>query len=340
MQWGMICPAETPEGQACGLVKNLALMAYISVGCASAPVLEFLDEWSMEALEEINPGVILEARRPMHPLPTLCLQDRRCHWRRTVQLCPLFPCGESAAEAAWCTPDPASARQQASPYAVQDVLPAWTAHVASHHVLTEGENCLRRALGRPKWVSGPLAPRLLPEHTMRAQESLAWEMCGGLRACACVRRAGDQAVCERRVGGHPSRPDHVGADAARYAPPVRHQHRGAPRPDVKVTEHRIVTAPIIRRCPTAAVRTMSASGGHYTSLGVHCSQGHGCRPAVLAAPHSMKACLGHGEQGPCLSTSCVWLTCGPSSAARSREVLDSKRRARTAYHACVHACMA
>ena len=32
-QWAMICPAETPEGQACGLVKNLALLAYISVGC-------------------------------------------------------------------------------------------------------------------------------------------------------------------------------------------------------------------------------------------------------------------------------------------------------------------
>ncbi len=30
--WGMVCPAETPEGQACGLVKNLALMSYISVG--------------------------------------------------------------------------------------------------------------------------------------------------------------------------------------------------------------------------------------------------------------------------------------------------------------------
>ncbi len=56
----MICPAETPEGQACGLVKNLALLAYISVGCASAPVLEFLDEWSTENLEEINPSVILE----------------------------------------------------------------------------------------------------------------------------------------------------------------------------------------------------------------------------------------------------------------------------------------
>ncbi|KAK9837485.1 hypothetical protein WJX81_006043 [Elliptochloris bilobata] len=52
-QWGMICPAETPEGQACGLVKNLALMSYISVGCASAPVLEFLEEWATENLEEI-----------------------------------------------------------------------------------------------------------------------------------------------------------------------------------------------------------------------------------------------------------------------------------------------
>lgn len=37
-QWGIICPAETPEGQACGLVKNLSLMTYISVGCASRVV--------------------------------------------------------------------------------------------------------------------------------------------------------------------------------------------------------------------------------------------------------------------------------------------------------------
>ena len=32
-QWGRLCPAESPEGQNCGLVKNLALMARISVGC-------------------------------------------------------------------------------------------------------------------------------------------------------------------------------------------------------------------------------------------------------------------------------------------------------------------
>jgi DNA-directed RNA polymerase subunit B len=30
--WGKICPNETPEGPNCGLVKNIAMMAYISVG--------------------------------------------------------------------------------------------------------------------------------------------------------------------------------------------------------------------------------------------------------------------------------------------------------------------
>ena len=57
-QWGMVCPAETPEGQACGLVKNLALMAYISVGCPQAPVLDFLDEWTMERLEEVTAAAL------------------------------------------------------------------------------------------------------------------------------------------------------------------------------------------------------------------------------------------------------------------------------------------
>eukprot|EP00771_Trimastix_marina_P000200 gnl/Trimastix_PCT/1207.p1 GENE.gnl/Trimastix_PCT/1207~~gnl/Trimastix_PCT/1207.p1 ORF type:complete len:1204 (+),score=452.35 gnl/Trimastix_PCT/1207:177-3614(+) len=61
--WGMICPAETPEGQACGLVKNLALMAYISVGSASGPILEFLDEWSMQQLEEIQPAEVTGATK-------------------------------------------------------------------------------------------------------------------------------------------------------------------------------------------------------------------------------------------------------------------------------------
>jgi len=61
--WGMICPAETPEGQAVGLVKNLALMAYISVGSQPNPILEFLEEWSMENLEEVAPSAIADATK-------------------------------------------------------------------------------------------------------------------------------------------------------------------------------------------------------------------------------------------------------------------------------------
>ena len=41
-----------------GLVKNLSLMALVSVGSPSAPLLEFLEEWTMENLEEISPSVI------------------------------------------------------------------------------------------------------------------------------------------------------------------------------------------------------------------------------------------------------------------------------------------
>lgn len=37
--------------QACGLVKNLALMVYITVGSAAYPILEFLEEWGTENFE-------------------------------------------------------------------------------------------------------------------------------------------------------------------------------------------------------------------------------------------------------------------------------------------------
>ena len=62
-QWGMICPAETPEGHAVGLVKNLSLMSYISVGSNQQPILEFLEEWSMETLEEISTQAIKDSTK-------------------------------------------------------------------------------------------------------------------------------------------------------------------------------------------------------------------------------------------------------------------------------------
>ncbi|KAK6881146.1 DNA-directed RNA polymerase II subunit RPB2 [Candida tropicalis] len=54
--WGLVCPAETPEGQACGLVKNLSLMTCISVGSSSEPILGFLRDFGLEVLEDYVPS--------------------------------------------------------------------------------------------------------------------------------------------------------------------------------------------------------------------------------------------------------------------------------------------
>ena len=56
--WGMICPAETPEGQAVGLVKNMALMSELSVGSDAGIVYEYLNEWGLESLDEVNTSQI------------------------------------------------------------------------------------------------------------------------------------------------------------------------------------------------------------------------------------------------------------------------------------------
>merc|ERR1719334_352182 len=37
-QWGMLCPSDTPEGESCGLVKNLALMTHITTEVDEAPI--------------------------------------------------------------------------------------------------------------------------------------------------------------------------------------------------------------------------------------------------------------------------------------------------------------
>ena len=53
--WGYICPAETPEGSTIGLIKNLALMAFVTVGSPTQPILEFLDDYAMTHLGEVRP---------------------------------------------------------------------------------------------------------------------------------------------------------------------------------------------------------------------------------------------------------------------------------------------
>lgn len=61
--WGMICPAETPEGQACGLVKNLAMMSYISVGSNPQHIMTSLEELTTENLCEITPSAVLSSTK-------------------------------------------------------------------------------------------------------------------------------------------------------------------------------------------------------------------------------------------------------------------------------------
>ena len=50
----MICPAETPEGASCGLVKNLALMAFVSVGSNQSTLLTLLEDFGVEKLGEYS----------------------------------------------------------------------------------------------------------------------------------------------------------------------------------------------------------------------------------------------------------------------------------------------
>ncbi|TXG71430.1 hypothetical protein EZV62_000009 [Acer yangbiense] len=80
-QWGMLCPCDTPEGEACGLVKNLALMTHVTTDEEGAPLIslcyslgvEDLELLSVEELHTPNSflvvfnGLILgKHRRPQH----------------------------------------------------------------------------------------------------------------------------------------------------------------------------------------------------------------------------------------------------------------------------------
>jgi DNA-directed RNA polymerase subunit B len=55
--FGRICPAETPEGSNCGLVKNLALSAIISVSVPSAEIIEKLYELGVQHVDEANENI-------------------------------------------------------------------------------------------------------------------------------------------------------------------------------------------------------------------------------------------------------------------------------------------
>ena len=45
--WGFVCPTETPEGQAVGVVKNLAMSCEVSISETSEPVRYYIQDYIM-----------------------------------------------------------------------------------------------------------------------------------------------------------------------------------------------------------------------------------------------------------------------------------------------------
>ncbi|KLT43758.1 beta and beta-prime subunits of DNA dependent RNA-polymerase [Cutaneotrichosporon oleaginosum] len=60
-QWGMLCTSDTPEGEACGLVKNLALMTHITTDTPEDPLIKLA---FMLGVEDINLMTGNELYRP------------------------------------------------------------------------------------------------------------------------------------------------------------------------------------------------------------------------------------------------------------------------------------
>ncbi|CAB4402484.1 unnamed protein product [Rhizophagus irregularis] len=61
-QWGMLCPADTPEGEACGLVKNLALMTHITTDDEEQPLRRLAFNLGIEDVNSLT-GAELRLRR-------------------------------------------------------------------------------------------------------------------------------------------------------------------------------------------------------------------------------------------------------------------------------------
>eukprot|EP00180_Rhodochaete_pulchella_P000804 Plantae.Rhodophyta-Rhodochaete_pulchella.ctg16369.p1 GENE.Plantae.Rhodophyta-Rhodochaete_pulchella.ctg16369~~Plantae.Rhodophyta-Rhodochaete_pulchella.ctg16369.p1 ORF type:complete len:982 (-),score=155.38 Plantae.Rhodophyta-Rhodochaete_pulchella.ctg16369:106-2802(-) len=53
-QWGMLCPSDTPEGEACGLVKNLALMTHVTTDDDPTPIAKLCYDLGVEDIDIIS----------------------------------------------------------------------------------------------------------------------------------------------------------------------------------------------------------------------------------------------------------------------------------------------
>ena len=63
--WGMLCPSDTPEGESCGLVKNLALTTHVTTDTPEAPLLKISIDLGMENLGLLSGDEILSDKHTL-----------------------------------------------------------------------------------------------------------------------------------------------------------------------------------------------------------------------------------------------------------------------------------
>lgn len=59
-QWGFICPAETPEGQSVGVVKNISYLTHITIPSSVIPILNVLKDKLVELNEDVTTDMLSE----------------------------------------------------------------------------------------------------------------------------------------------------------------------------------------------------------------------------------------------------------------------------------------
>ena len=54
--WGFLCPAETPEGQSIGVVKNISYMGHITIATNSAFLIDYIDPYVLKVDDVSSPN--------------------------------------------------------------------------------------------------------------------------------------------------------------------------------------------------------------------------------------------------------------------------------------------
>lgn len=83
-QWGVICPSDTPEGEACGLVKNLALMTHITTDVDEEAIIRVAFILGVEGMSCF--GIVTNSLTRSHT------RHQPCHWNRNIRT--THVCGE------------------------------------------------------------------------------------------------------------------------------------------------------------------------------------------------------------------------------------------------------